>query len=152
MPAIYRAGALNEDGAWNLTAGRVFQIWNLARVRYGGSEGTILIRPRLKVPSEDQIKAGLTLLRRPKSVCMISRALTVPQDDGTDGGTREDAGLRAGQVRMRPSNLGCDARPRVPEWGEDEGVIRMFSCRLVRLIESHADRLARTRRESSGEL
>ena len=48
-------------------------------MRYGGSEGNILIRPRLKVPSEDQIKAGLKLLRRIKSVCMISRALTVPQ-------------------------------------------------------------------------
>ena len=39
----------------------------------------ILIRPRLKVNSEDQIEAGLTLLRRAKSVCMISRAITVPQ-------------------------------------------------------------------------
>jgi len=39
----------------------------------------ILIRPRLKVNSEDQIEAGLTLLRRTKSVCMISRAITVPQ-------------------------------------------------------------------------
>jgi len=39
----------------------------------------ILIRPRLKVHSEDQIEAGLTLLRRTKSVCMISRAITVPQ-------------------------------------------------------------------------
>jgi organic hydroperoxide reductase OsmC/OhrA len=39
----------------------------------------ILIRPRLKVHSEDQVEAGLTLLRRTKSVCMISRAITVPQ-------------------------------------------------------------------------
>ena len=39
----------------------------------------ILIRPRLKVHSDDQIEAGLTLLRRTKSVCMISRAITVPQ-------------------------------------------------------------------------
>jgi hypothetical protein len=33
----------------------------------------------LKVHSDDQIEAGLTLLRRTKSVCMISRAITVPQ-------------------------------------------------------------------------
>ena len=39
----------------------------------------ILIRPRLKVHSEDQVEAGLALLRRTKSVCMISRAITVPQ-------------------------------------------------------------------------
>jgi organic hydroperoxide reductase OsmC/OhrA len=39
----------------------------------------ILIRPRLKVHSEDQVEVGLTLLRRTKSVCMISRAITVPQ-------------------------------------------------------------------------
>jgi organic hydroperoxide reductase OsmC/OhrA len=39
----------------------------------------ILIRPRLTVHSEDQCEAGLLLLRRTKSVCMISRAITVPQ-------------------------------------------------------------------------
>jgi len=39
----------------------------------------ILIRPRLTVNSEDQCEAGLALLRRTKSVCMISRAITVPQ-------------------------------------------------------------------------
>jgi organic hydroperoxide reductase OsmC/OhrA len=39
----------------------------------------ILIRPRLTVHSEEQREAGLTLLRRTKSVCMISRAITVPQ-------------------------------------------------------------------------
>jgi organic hydroperoxide reductase OsmC/OhrA len=39
----------------------------------------ILIRPRLTVPSEEQSEAGLTLLRRTKAVCMISRAVTVPQ-------------------------------------------------------------------------
>jgi len=39
----------------------------------------ILIRPRLKVHCEDQIEAGLTLLRRTQSGCMISRAITVPQ-------------------------------------------------------------------------
>jgi len=39
----------------------------------------ILIRPRLTVHSEDMCEAGLALLRRAKSVCMISRAITVPQ-------------------------------------------------------------------------
>jgi organic hydroperoxide reductase OsmC/OhrA len=39
----------------------------------------ILIRPRLTVHSEDMCEAGLALLRRAKSICMISRAITVPQ-------------------------------------------------------------------------
>jgi len=39
----------------------------------------ILIRPRLTVPSEEQREAGLGLLRRTKQLCMISRAITVPQ-------------------------------------------------------------------------
>jgi len=39
----------------------------------------ILIRPRLTVNSEEQREAGLNLLRRTKSVCMISWAITVPQ-------------------------------------------------------------------------
>ena len=39
----------------------------------------ILIRPRLTVHSEAQCEAGLTLLRRTKGVCMISRAITAPQ-------------------------------------------------------------------------
>ena len=39
----------------------------------------ILIRPRLTVKCEAQSEAGLNLLRRAKSVCMISRAITVPQ-------------------------------------------------------------------------
>ena len=39
----------------------------------------ILIRPRLTVQSEEQCGAGLTLLRRTKAACMISRAITVPQ-------------------------------------------------------------------------
>ena len=39
----------------------------------------ILLRPRLTVQSEDQREAGLSLLRRTKAVCMISRAITVPQ-------------------------------------------------------------------------
>jgi organic hydroperoxide reductase OsmC/OhrA len=39
----------------------------------------ILIRPRLTVISEEQREAGLNLLRRTKSACMVSRAITVPQ-------------------------------------------------------------------------
>jgi len=39
----------------------------------------ILLRPRLTVPAEDQCEIGLGLLRRAKAVCMISRAITVPQ-------------------------------------------------------------------------
>ncbi len=39
----------------------------------------ILIRPRLTVYSENQSETGLSLLRRAKSVCLISRAITVPQ-------------------------------------------------------------------------
>lgn len=39
----------------------------------------ILLRPRLTVAGEEQREAGLALLRRAKSLCMISRAITVPQ-------------------------------------------------------------------------
>jgi organic hydroperoxide reductase OsmC/OhrA len=45
----------------------------------GCSFNEILIRPRLIVPSEEQCEAGLNLLRKTRAVCMISRALTVPQ-------------------------------------------------------------------------
>ena len=45
----------------------------------GSSFNEILIRPRLTVSSEDQREIGLNLLRRAKSVCLISRAITVPQ-------------------------------------------------------------------------
>jgi organic hydroperoxide reductase OsmC/OhrA len=39
----------------------------------------ILMRPRLTVSSEDMCEAGLGLLRRTKALCMISRAISVPQ-------------------------------------------------------------------------
>ncbi len=39
----------------------------------------ILIRPRLTVSFGEQRETGLALLRRAKSICMISRAITVPQ-------------------------------------------------------------------------
>jgi len=45
----------------------------------GCSFNEILIRPRLTVHSEDQSETGLSLLRRAKSICLISRAITVPQ-------------------------------------------------------------------------
>jgi organic hydroperoxide reductase OsmC/OhrA len=45
----------------------------------GCSFSEILIRPRLTVQSEEQYEAGLNLLRKTKAVCMISRAITVPQ-------------------------------------------------------------------------
>jgi len=45
----------------------------------GCSFNEILIRPRLTVNSEEQREAGVNLLRRTKSVCMVSRAITVPQ-------------------------------------------------------------------------
>ena len=45
----------------------------------GCSFNEILIRPRLTVHSEEQSEIGLGLLRRAKSVCLISRAITVPQ-------------------------------------------------------------------------
>ena len=53
---------------------------NIRRSRTAGSSfDEILIRPTLTVNSEEQREAGLTLLRRAKSLCMISRAITVPQ-------------------------------------------------------------------------
>ncbi len=45
----------------------------------GSAFSEILIRPRLTVHSEDQYEAGLNLLRRTKALCLISRAITVPQ-------------------------------------------------------------------------
>jgi organic hydroperoxide reductase OsmC/OhrA len=45
----------------------------------GCSFNEILLRPRLIVNSEDQREAGLNLLRRTKSLCLISRAITIPQ-------------------------------------------------------------------------
>jgi organic hydroperoxide reductase OsmC/OhrA len=65
----------------------------------------ILIRPRLTVASEDQREAGLALLRKTKSICMISRAITVPQTleptvetikVPVEGWTCEDAILKVG--------------------------------------------------------
>ncbi len=50
------------------------------RSRTNGCNFTeILIRPRLTVDSEEQREAGLALLRRTKALCLISRAVTIPQ-------------------------------------------------------------------------
>ena len=65
----------------------------------------ILIRPRLTIISEEQRETGLTLLRRTKAICMISRAITVPQtmeptvETGkvpVEGWTAPDAELKVG--------------------------------------------------------
>jgi len=65
----------------------------------------ILMRPRLTVSSENQREAGLVLLRRAKSLCMISRAITVPQtlepsiETGkipVEGWSDQDAALKIG--------------------------------------------------------
>jgi organic hydroperoxide reductase OsmC/OhrA len=45
----------------------------------GCSFREILLRPTLTVQTEEQREPGLNLLRRTKAICMISRAITVPQ-------------------------------------------------------------------------
>lgn len=40
-----------------------------------GNFAEIVIRPRLTVDSENQVEAGLALLRKTKAVCMISRVI-----------------------------------------------------------------------------
>jgi organic hydroperoxide reductase OsmC/OhrA len=53
---------------------------SVRRSRTAGCNFTeILIRPRLTVSFEEQRETGLALLRRAKSICMISRAISVPQ-------------------------------------------------------------------------
>ncbi|MGA7908666.1 MAG: OsmC family protein [Candidatus Sulfotelmatobacter sp.] len=39
----------------------------------------IVLQPTLTVQSEEQLEEGMGLLRRTKSLCMISRAISVPQ-------------------------------------------------------------------------
>jgi len=79
---------------------------SVRRSRTAGCNFTeILIRPRLTVASEEQREAGLALLRKTKSICMISRAITVPQTleptvetikVPVEGWTNEDATLKVG--------------------------------------------------------
>jgi organic hydroperoxide reductase OsmC/OhrA len=76
------------------------------RSRTAGCNFTeILIRPRLTVQSEDQREAGIVLLGRAKSVCMISRAITIPQtfepcvetaNVPIEGWTTQDVALKMG--------------------------------------------------------
>ena len=79
---------------------------SVRRTRAAGCNmNEILIRPRLTVASEDQREPGLMLLRRTKSVCMISRAITVPQTSEPaveavklqlEGWREQDAGVKIG--------------------------------------------------------
>lgn len=71
----------------------------------GCSLNEILIRPRLTVHSDDQRETGLTLLRRAKAACLISRAITVPQTMEptveplkipVEGWSSQDTGLKVG--------------------------------------------------------
>jgi organic hydroperoxide reductase OsmC/OhrA len=71
----------------------------------GSGFNEILLRPRLIVNSEDQREAGLNLLRRTKAICMISRAITVPQtleptvETGktpVEGWSAQDAAIKIG--------------------------------------------------------
>ena len=52
---------------------------NVRRNKMGCDFTEITIRPRLTVHSEEEFDAGLALLRKTKAVCMISRAVNVPQ-------------------------------------------------------------------------
>lgn len=79
---------------------------SVRRSRTAGCNFTeILIRPRLTVQFEDQREAGLALLRRTKSLCMISRAISLPQTlepcveilkPPVEGWTADDATLKIG--------------------------------------------------------
>jgi len=79
---------------------------SVRRSRTAGCNFTeILIRPRLTVQSEEQREAGLALLRRAKTLCMISRAITTPQtiepwvETGkvpVEGWSTQDAELKMG--------------------------------------------------------
>ena len=52
---------------------------SVSRNKAGCNFSEIMLRPKLTVHSEEEFEAGLSLLRKTKSVCMISRAITVPQ-------------------------------------------------------------------------
>jgi len=71
----------------------------------GCSFTEILMRPRLTVQTEDLCEAGLGLLRRAKALCMISRAISVPQtlepyvETGkvpVEGWSNQDAAVKLG--------------------------------------------------------
>lgn len=78
---------------------------SVRRQRTGCSFDEILIRPRLTVNLEDQREAGLALLRRTKALCIISRAITVPQtfepsvetvNVPVEGWSNDDAAVKLG--------------------------------------------------------
>ena len=52
---------------------------SVSRNKTGCNFTEIFLRPKLTVQAEEEFEAGLSLLRRTKSVCMISRAIAVPQ-------------------------------------------------------------------------
>jgi organic hydroperoxide reductase OsmC/OhrA len=52
---------------------------SVRRNKLGCNFCEITIRPRLTVHCDDEFEAGLSLLRRTKAACLISRAITVPQ-------------------------------------------------------------------------
>ncbi len=71
----------------------------------GSGFSEILVRPRLTVSSEQQREAGLALLRKTKAMCMISRAITLPQtlepyvETGkipVEGWSQQDAAVKLG--------------------------------------------------------
>lgn len=47
--------------------------------KLGCTFNEIFLRPTLTVQSEDGLEEGMDLLRRAKSMCLISRAISVPQ-------------------------------------------------------------------------
>jgi len=52
---------------------------SVRRSKGGCSLCEIMIRPTLIVQSEQEVETGLSLLRRTKAICLISRAIAVPQ-------------------------------------------------------------------------
>jgi len=47
--------------------------------KLGCTFSEIVLHPRLTVQSEEELEEGMGLLRRAKSLCLISRAISVPQ-------------------------------------------------------------------------
>ena len=76
----------------------------VSRNKAGSNFSAITLRPRLTVHAEDEFETALGLLRRTKSLCLISRAITVPQTleprvEATTmhpGGWKEDAAIKLG--------------------------------------------------------
>ncbi len=107
------------------------------RSRAAGCNFTeILIRPRLTVRCRRSTRSG-ACAAAPHQIRLHDFARHYcPADHGTDGGNHQSSGRRMGQRGRRPK-IGSLTDPV-----NREGVSMMFSYRLVRLIESHADALA----------